>query len=70
MALIRGVGSRHPCPRCVIHEESLGYANKTADLRTTGNMKIVLEKARSAHYAREKEEILKANGLRDVDVCL
>jgi hypothetical protein len=70
MALIRGVGSLHPCPRCLIHEDSLGYANKTADLRMTESTKIVLENARSMRYAMDKEDILKASGLRDIDVCL
>ena len=64
MALIRGVGSLHPCPRCLIHIDSLGYIKKTAPHRTTKDMMATVEQARNVRLASEREEILKEVGLR------
>ena len=69
MALIRGVSSLHPCPRCVIAAEKQGDLRQTAALRTTASMKAVLLTARAKSTAGEKEKILKEVGLREVEVC-
>ena len=68
MALIRGVTSLHPCPRCLIHKDQQGDLSQTAALRTAADMKAKVLEARETEYAYEKEEILKGCGLRDVDV--
>jgi hypothetical protein len=68
MALIRGVQSLFPCPRCLIPEHDLGDLSKTAPLRTSVNTQATLQNARGERLLGEKEETLKAVGLRDVDV--
>ena len=70
MALIRGVGSLVPCPRCLIPEDKLGSHSVRAALRTTADMREIISKARGERFANAGEEILKAVGLRDVDVYL
>jgi len=70
MALIRGVGSLVPCPRCLIPEDKLGDHSAKAPLRTTADMKAIILEAQEQHTVNEGEEILKAAGLRDVDVRL
>ena len=70
MALIRGVGSLFPCPRCLIPEVKLGDPSANAPLRTAANTKATIQEARGKKLLGEKEEILKAAGLRDVDVYL
>jgi hypothetical protein len=68
MALVRGVGANHPCPRCLIHGNHLGDPLQTAALRTVAQTKAILEEARAERYAKDKEKILKDAGLRNVDV--
>jgi len=70
MALIRGVGSLVPCPRCLIPDHELGRPGASAPLRTADRTKTVIQEARKERYAKDKEEVLKAAGLRDVDVRL
>lgn len=69
MALIRGVGSLFPCPRCLIPEAKLGELSASAPLRTTASMKAIIMEARGMRSG-EKEALLKSFGLRDVDVRL
>jgi len=69
MALIRGVGSLFPCPRCLIPDSKLGTLSATAPLRTADGTKAVIYEARKQQAKQDKEEILKNTGLRDVDVC-
>ena len=68
MALIRGTTSLYPCPRCLIPQADQGDPSKVAPLRTAQGTKDVINVARSQRLLGEKEEILKAAGLRDVDV--
>ena len=68
MALIRGVGSLHPCPRCLIHHMKLKDLTHVSVLRTTENMKAEVQRARTQRLLKDKEEILKSAGLREVDV--
>ena len=68
MALIRGVNSLFPCPRCLVSEAKLGDISARAPLRTEATTKATLREARGKRLARDKEETLKAAGLRDVDV--
>jgi len=70
MALIRGVGSLFPCPRCLIPEAEQGNPLARAPLRTADDTRATIQEARGKRLAGEKEEILKAAGLRDVDVRL
>jgi hypothetical protein len=68
MALIRGVTSLYPCPRCLIHTGDQGDLLKTEPLRTVKTMKAILLKARSEETLGEKESVLKEVGLRDIKV--
>jgi len=68
MALIRGVGSLFPCPRCLIPEGKQGDLSARALLRTVANTKATIQAAREQELVRDKEDILKSSGLRDVDV--
>ena len=69
MALIRGVNSLFPCPRCLISGDKQGDISARAPLRTEAATKATIKKAREQRLAGDKEEILKGTGLRDVDVC-
>ena len=68
MSLIRGVGSLFPCPRCLIPEELQGDLSASAPLRTVAGTKATIEEARNEWLAGDREKILKAAGLRDVNV--
>jgi len=70
MALIRGVSSLFPCPRCLILMDKQGDRSVTAPLQTTAAMKTVLRDARGEKYLKDRKAKLKAVGLRDVDVRL
>jgi len=68
MSLIRGVNSLHPCPRCLIQADRQGDPSAHAPARTAANTQATLQNARGKKFAKDKEEILKSAGLRDVDV--
>ena len=68
MALIRGVGSLSPCPRCLILDGELGDLSVRAPLRTTADTQAKLREARAKQNVTDGDNILKAVGLRDVDV--
>lgn len=68
MALIRGVGSLFPCPRCLIPEAKQGDLSARAPLQTVASTKATIQEAREQELVRDREELLKASGLRDVDV--
>ncbi|KAJ3500219.1 hypothetical protein NLJ89_g9890 [Agrocybe chaxingu] len=66
MALIRGTRSRHPCPICLVPEAQLSNLSEVYPLRSTDEMKNVVETARQLRAA-EREEVLKDHGLRNVE---
>jgi hypothetical protein len=70
MALIRGTSSLFPCPRCLISWDNQGDPSARAPLRTVLQSRSKIEEARGKETAKESEEVLKAVGLRDVDVRL
>ncbi|KIM63297.1 hypothetical protein SCLCIDRAFT_24432 [Scleroderma citrinum Foug A] len=67
MALIRGIMSNFPCPVCLIPREQISKFPDPYPLRTSENIAATLEKARCQQLAEDKERILAAEGLRDVD---
>ena len=79
MALIRGLNGLCLCTRCLIPKLQQGDLTKTATLRTATEMKALVLRARQIQTrtdeeeegegVEEEEDILKSNGLRDVDVC-
>ena len=68
MALIRGVMSNFPCPKCLIPRGKISEFPGPCELRTSENVARTLENARSQRRADEKEAVLIQEGLRDVDV--
>jgi hypothetical protein len=70
MALIRGVNSLYPCPRCLIAHTEQRDLSVTAPLRTTANAKATVQEAREYRLVEDREKTLKDAGLRDVDVHL
>jgi hypothetical protein len=70
MALIRGVGSLFPCPRCLISGVEQGNPSSSAELRTAAGTQATIQEAREQQLAGDKEEILMNAGLQDVDVRL
>ncbi|KIJ61765.1 hypothetical protein HYDPIDRAFT_176905 [Hydnomerulius pinastri MD-312] len=72
MTLIRGVMSKFPCPVCLIPREELSKSALSGpfERRTRENVIKTLKEAREQHRADEKEAILIAQGLCDVDNSL
>jgi hypothetical protein len=68
MALIRGVGSLYPCPRCLVADVDLDSFPNRSQARTAQQTKATIEEAREQDLVGESEEILKDCGLRDIDV--
>lgn len=68
MAAIRGLGSAHPCPVCLISSEDLSDLSKKAPRRTPIAMKNIYNEARKLNTKKAREEVLKEYGLRDVEV--
>ena len=68
MALIRGLGSLRPCPRCLVADVDLDNFSDKAPIRTAGETRATIEEARKQVLVGESEEILKTSGLRDIDV--
>ena len=67
MALIRGGKSKFPCPICLVPHTQMSDGSKHG-LRTTEDMQRVLDEAQRMP-SKEREEHLKAYGLRNVKVC-
>jgi hypothetical protein len=70
MAAIRGAGGNCPCPVCLIpkdKQDDLAIVSRYAR-RTTQSMKAAWKAAKALRTAAEREDLLKALGLRDVNV--
>lgn len=67
MALIRGFGSAHPCPVCLIHESDLADLLKSGSRHTPVAMQLIVKEAMKLSK-KEQEKKLKAYGLRGVEV--
>jgi len=72
VALIQGVNSLHPCPVCLVHEKDMEDITLRPEhevkYQTHATMRAVFERAHQAQTAEQKEAILKASGLRDIEV--
>ena len=68
MTLIRGLGSKAPCPVCLVPGDQLTNLSETFEQRTKENMQKIYEDAKELN-AMDKEELLKTFGLREVEVC-
>lgn len=68
ISLTRGVKANHPCPTCLVAKENILDLSKPSTLRTSREMRAILDEARSMN-AKDKENRLKGVGLQDVQVC-
>lgn len=68
MALIRGFGGKCPCPICLVPDTQLSNLSERFELRTTETMQALVVSANSQDKVADGEEILKAAGLRKIDV--
>lgn len=68
MALIRGVGSLAPCPRCLIVEKDMWNPSIHALPRTSAGTCATIADSKREKRVGKREEILKSAGLRDVEV--
>ncbi|EGN93201.1 hypothetical protein SERLA73DRAFT_126702 [Serpula lacrymans var. lacrymans S7.3] len=57
MSLIRGIGSKCPCPVCYVPAEMLSDLSLTFPLRTAQNSRAVFQEANGMMYAEEKEKL-------------
>jgi hypothetical protein len=60
--------ANHPCPRCLVHKCDLHFLTKNFKLRTPARMKEIVQRALGATTKKDKEEILKKNGLHGIKV--
>lgn len=68
MALIRGLRGLHPCPKCLISNTDLSDLSQDCELRTAVAISQLLKDVANMSAA-DREEKLKAQGLRPVAVC-
>lgn len=67
IALIRGVNSKFPCPVCLVPGDQLINLSTDFPLRISSEMKKIHESTKELNIG-QTDEILKAFGLRDVEV--
>ena len=70
MSLIQGVNGLFPCPCCLVHNDQQRDPSAHAAAWTSGSMQATVQDAREQRFVKDKEEILKSAGLRDVDVFI
>ncbi|KAK6984149.1 hypothetical protein R3P38DRAFT_3232422 [Favolaschia claudopus] len=58
--------AKHPCARCLVSQEMLDCLGQAFPSRSSKAMKKVVEKARSAPTAAQREKLLMDHGLHDV----
>jgi len=68
MALIRGLKGLYPCPICFVPWNEQSDLSTEHPLRTGAESQRILMDARAKRTLAERDELLKDNGLRDVEV--
>ncbi|KAJ7195453.1 hypothetical protein GGX14DRAFT_300455, partial [Mycena pura] len=58
--------AKHPCPRCLVSQDLIDSLHHIAEQRITETMRAVVEVAREAPTATQKEKILQDNDLHDI----
>lgn len=64
----RSAQAHHPCPKCLVFSLDLSKFSGPFELRTPSSMKNVLVQASNAETKGEKEAILKASGMHNINV--
>jgi len=66
----RAASANHPCPKCLVVQTDLHKISGSYKLHTPDSMQAVLTQASNAKTKREKEKILKDNGMHNIEVSL
>lgn len=61
--------ANYPCPKCLVHKDQLHNITGSFETRTSDSMRSVILRASQASTKMEKEKILQAFGLHDIQVC-
>ncbi|KAJ7845296.1 hypothetical protein B0H13DRAFT_2239099 [Mycena leptocephala] len=67
MALIRGLNAMYPCPICYVPWQEQSDLSTEHPHRVAQDSESLVQEARTMRTAAEREELLKDNGLRDVE---
>jgi hypothetical protein len=62
------LGSKAPCPICLVPGDQLTNLSETFEQHTKENMRKIYEDAKVLN-ATDKKELLKTFGLQEVEVC-
>ena len=68
MALIRGLNAMYLCPICYVPWQEQSDLSMEHPHRVSQDSESLVQEARTLRTAAEREELLKDNGLRDVEV--
>jgi hypothetical protein len=68
MALIRGLKSMYPCPICYVPWQEQSDCSTEHPQRVAQDSERLIQEARAMRTAAEREELLKDNGVRNVEV--
>ncbi len=60
--------AKYPCPKCLVHNTKLYDLTGTFEPRTSESMRAVIQRASRAETKTDKEKILQAFGLHDIQV--
>jgi hypothetical protein len=60
--------ANYPCPKCLVHKDQLHNVTGSFEARTSDSMRSVIQRASQASTKMEKERILQAFGLHDIQV--
>ena len=60
--------ANYPCPKCLVHKDQLHNVTGSFESRTSESMRLVIQRASRAQTKTEKEKILQAFGLHDIEV--
>ena len=70
MSLIRGTKAKSPCPICLVKNDELVDLTKTWPLRTAAHSQELVQQARGHKRVKDREALLSAYGLRNVNVSI
>jgi hypothetical protein len=60
--------ANYPCPKCLVHKSQLYDITGTFEPRTSQSMRAVIRRASQAETKTDKEKILQAFGLHNIQV--
>ena len=61
--------ANYPCPKCLVYKDQLYNVTGSFEPRTSESMRLVIQRASGARTKTDKEKILQAFGLHDIQVC-